>query len=742
MSDDWLQQAESVLQARFGLAGFREHQRAVVEAVFHGHNVLCIMPTGGGKSLCYQLPALMREGTALVVSPLIALMKDQVDALEARGIPATLINSSIGAREQGERIRAMAAGEYKIVYVAPERFRHAYFTDQLREVALSFVAVDEAHCVSQWGHDFRPDYLRIGQFLAALNNPQVCGFTATATPDVQQDIRRYLNLSAPHVFVSGFGRPNLAFRVYRAPARANKLAQLAGLVEQHKTGIIYCSTRKRVDEVAGHLATLEISHIAYHGGLGDDEREARQNQFIRREVDVAVATNAFGMGIDRADIRFVVHFEMPGSIEAYYQEAGRAGRDGLPAVCELFYNYADRRTQDFFVEGSNPTPSVIRNLYAFLDHTADAEGEVRLSIEEISAKARADNGMQVSTALKVLQRMDVIERFDISGERIRGTRVLRRGLSPAALQIDEASLAEKLNRDTAKIDAMISYASAHGCRQLWIRNYFGERDGVPCGCCDWCAGRMPSADAAPLSDEQWETLRKLLSGVARMSRRDPVRGWQPVYGIGTITMMLVGKSNNRIREQRLDQLSTFGILKREGPVFVRALMDVCLTHGLLQSSGDQYPVVTLSALGDSAMRRACDLRMAWPAAPAPKYAQSLGDPLELHEDGPRGKRARGKTAQGSARGKRTSSSTSGAASGPAFGPSDSALLDELKRKRTQMAMIRGKIPPYQILTNAALEALAHVRPATVDEAQTIKGIGPAKARTIIPHFLEIIARYR
>ncbi|MFP4542181.1 MAG: RecQ family ATP-dependent DNA helicase, partial [Opitutales bacterium] len=389
---DALAELPQALARHFGFDVFRPGQEAIVESIVSGRNTLVIMPTGGGKSLCYQLPALVLEGTTLVISPLIALMKDQVDALTARGISATFINSSLPPAEQSARIRLMAEGGYKLVYVAPERFRHRRFVEELQRVKLSFVAVDEAHCVSQWGHDFRPDYLRVGEGIARIGNPPVSAFTATATPEVRADIERFLNLGEPSVHITGFARPNLHFEIRTVAKRAEKYAALSRLIAERKTGIIYCATRKRVEEVASQLEEWEISHIAYHGGLKDVDREALQNEFISRRVDVAVATNAFGMGIDRADLRFVAHFEIPGSVEAYYQEAGRAGRDGLPSHCVLFYNYADRRTQDFFIEGANPSAEFIRDVYHQLLEVADGQTEIHRTIQELTELIGSKNG--------------------------------------------------------------------------------------------------------------------------------------------------------------------------------------------------------------------------------------------------------------------------------------------------------------------------------------------------------------
>jgi ATP-dependent DNA helicase RecQ len=404
-------QLHDALARHFGFAEFRAGQRPIIDSVVGGRDTLAIMPTGQGKSLCYQLPAMVLPGVTLVVSPLIALMKDQVDGLLARGISATFINSTLDQETQRDRLDGMRHGRYKLVYVAPERFRSQAFVQAVREAEISLVAVDEAHCLSQWGHDFRPDYLKLGPALEALGRPQILAATATATQEVRDDIVRQLNLREPGVFVSGFDRPNLRYMVRNTPNEASKLEKLAQIVGWASGGgIVYCATRKNVEKVAEFLSQHEPGVVAYHAGLDEAGRTAAQDRFMSGRARIAVATNAFGMGIDRSDIRFVVHYDIPGTIEAYYQEAGRAGRDGRLSYCILLFQEADRYLQEFFIEGSSPGSDVIQAVYDVL--LAENEDQVFLSQVEIARRLpRKVNDMAIGTCLNVLERIGVIERL-------------------------------------------------------------------------------------------------------------------------------------------------------------------------------------------------------------------------------------------------------------------------------------------------------------------------------------------
>lgn len=403
------QDLSAALKRHFGYDSFRPGQEEVIRAIVGGSHSLAVMPTGRGKSLCFQLPALLRDGLAIVVSPLIALMKDQVDDLSRRGIAAAALNSSLSLEAQDEVIARAADGKLRFLYVAPERFKVASFAEVLPRLNPSLFVVDEAHCISQWGHDFRPDYLKIGRAIASCGAKQIVAMTATATPDVQRDIVKQLGVAGMHTYVAGFERKNLSFAVTDISGDDERAARLIELVRGGGgSAIVYCSARKGAETAADILKSRDIKAEAYHAGMEHEERIRVQDAFMSGEIQAIAATNAFGMGIDKADIRLVVHYNMPGSIEAYYQEAGRAGRDGKAARCELLFTFADKHVQEFFIDGSNPSPQMIRSVYrTLLEEKRDV---VELSARAIAGRSGEGSDMAAASALSILERMDVIER--------------------------------------------------------------------------------------------------------------------------------------------------------------------------------------------------------------------------------------------------------------------------------------------------------------------------------------------
>ncbi len=398
--------------SRFGLKSFRPGQSKVIEAVMNGEDCLCIMPTGGGKSLCYQFPAVSREGLTLVVSPLIALMKDQVDGMVNRGIAAACLNSSQSLDEQGNVIRQMENGELDLLYVAPERLRSPRFVETIEKTKIQLLAIDEAHCISQWGHDFRPDYARLGKLRTRIGEPQTIALTATATTDVQIDIKRQLELSSPKTFVTGFARDNLYLEVATPPSIAEKNLALIEFLNSHPgAGIIYASTRKKCEEIVQLLSGKKRRFGFYHGGMHPQDRKQIQERFMSGEIDVIIATNAFGMGIDKPDIRFVVHYNLPGTLEAYYQEAGRAGRDGKPSDCLLLFSQGDRFIQEFFIENAYPSRKVVEQVYEYL-RSIDRD-PIELTLAEIKERLDLDIAPDgIGVCEQLLEKSGAIERLD------------------------------------------------------------------------------------------------------------------------------------------------------------------------------------------------------------------------------------------------------------------------------------------------------------------------------------------
>ncbi|PJN89678.1 DNA helicase RecQ [Bacillus sp. mrc49] len=350
-----MEKAREYLQQYYGYESFRKGQEQIIEQVLKGMNTAGIMPTGGGKSICYQIPALLLPGVTLVISPLISLMKDQVDALEQNGIDATFLNSSISGLESSKRMNDIKQGRYKLVYVAPERLENPAFQQELFSVEISLVAIDEAHCISQWGHDFRPSYLKIKTLLKNMPaEPTVLALTATATPHVIDDICQSLGISKEHAISTGFSRDNLFFSVVKEENRGRFLMRY---VEKNKneSGIIYAATRKEVDSLHAKLNKAGFKTGRYHAGMNEQDRSKQQDEFIRDEVSLMVATSAFGMGIDKSNVRYVIHYQTPKNMESYYQEAGRAGRDGLESECILLYSPQDMQIQRFLIDQSNPS---------------------------------------------------------------------------------------------------------------------------------------------------------------------------------------------------------------------------------------------------------------------------------------------------------------------------------------------------------------------------------------------------
>jgi ATP-dependent DNA helicase RecQ len=550
--------------------------------------------------------------------------------------------------------------------------------------------------------------MRLGEALQRLERPQVVALTATATPEVRSDIVRQLAMREPYQCVSGFSRPNLSLNVTHCGRKDDKFARLRAVVKEYRTGIVYCATRAKVEDVSQELTSWGVKAIAYHGGMREDERARVQDEFISRRAAVAVATNAFGMGIDRPDVRFVVHFEIPGSLEAYYQEAGRAGRDGEPAWCELLFNFADTKTQEFFIEGGNPGYATICQVYQTLRDRCDASHRVVASIEQLAIWSGAKNDMAVSSALSVLVRQRYIERFDVPGQRIRGTALLQPDISSSALQIDRAALAEKERRDRDKLKRVIDWSYATSCRQRGILEYFGEANAGDCRNCDHCRNEAERTGARELTAEELQTVRKALSGVARCCHR-AASGYEGRFGRARIAGMLTGSRSKEVLGARLDELSTYGILKDEGAAFVQSLLREMESAGLLAVSGGEYPVVSLTERGTAIMKHGGSLQLNMPQ-PSPMLrlrGTTKREPeTELRELG-----------------------------------FDEGLFKKLRDLRNSIAD-RDGVPAYVVFSNQTLEFLTRLRPDNVPAALRIRGIGERKAERYLEPFLAVIRAHR
>jgi ATP-dependent DNA helicase RecQ len=579
-----------------------------MSAVLADRDSLVVLPTGGGKSLCFQAPAVVRPGLALVVSPLISLMKDQVDTLVGNGVPAVLYNSSLDAGEKSAVIAGLRQGRYSLLYVSPERLvgdGSDAFLALLASCRVRFVAVDEAHCISQWGHDFRPEYRQLGRLRQLLPGVSVHAYTATATARVRGDIASQLGLQDPIELVGSFDRPNLLYRVL---PRAVLKRQLLDILDRHRgePGIIYCTSRREVDALAAWLTELGTPALPYHAGLADDERRRNQDAFLSERFDVMVATVAFGMGIDRSNVRFVVHAGAPRSLEHYQQESGRAGRDGLEAECVLISSAAD------FMRW-------------------------RLMLQQ-------------------------------SGE-----------LSDASQRL---------------LRQMERYATGVGCRHRHLAEYFG--DDYPksgCAACDFCLDELESVPAPAV------LARKILSCVARVEQR---------FGAAHVTSVLRGHASELVVARGHDKLSTFGLLSDASVAEVRGYIEQLTGLGLLQQTGDAYPVLALTPKGLDLLRdeTSCPGLMLARQRPNLKKAP----------------RARSR------------------AEAESWQDVDRGLFEHLRGVRLEIARSRG-VPPYVIFHDATLREMARLRPTSLHALLTVKGVGARKADDLGEVFLTAIRNH-
>ncbi len=595
-----------LLHQRFGFDEFRPAQKQVIDRVMAGHSALAVMPTGSGKSLCYQLPALALPGLTLVVSPLIALMKDQVDQLNHLGLPATLINSTISREQQRSRLEQAVAGRVKLLYIAPERFQNDEFRHGLARTKVSLFAVDEAHCISLWGHDFRPDYLRLRRAIDELKAPPVLALTATATPAVRRDIVKQLGIEDAAQVVSGFDRPNLYLEVREVGTTAEKIRSIVELARWAPLGIVYAGTRKNVDDIYASLRRAGVETAAYHAGLSQQDRRNVQERFMGASECVIVATNAFGMGIDRSQVRFVVHADIPDSVEAYYQEIGRAGRDGAPARCLLLFSYADKWIPEFFIDSSHPPPDVLKFVFSKLCRS----GEPTIT-GQIWQKLSNTKDHRFHASIALLQRFGYIER--IHTQEGRGVRILK-PQDTALRGLNFQELEARRQFEYKKFGVMLNYASRFRkhCYRSFILSYFGEwtrsRD---CGNCSRCEPkkfpkvteqiiqRKPKKKLTVTStetpgastDASTIVTLKILSCILRVQQK---------LGREKVAKILAGSEEASVQDYRT--LSTYGLLSSYSIKSVTGIIDFLIDENYIAQESGFRPSIYVTAKGQAFLK--------------------------------------------------------------------------------------------------------------------------------------------
>jgi ATP-dependent DNA helicase RecQ len=673
-----IQDARDLLKSAFGYESFRPGQEAAVSAILSARDTVVVLPTGGGKSLCFQVPALLMPGLTVVVSPLISLMKDQVDALTAKGLPAAFINSSLSSAQVSERLARVDRGEIKLLYVAPERFDYGRTAERLRSFGVSLLAIDEAHCISQWGHDFRPSYLRVKKVHEELGSPTTIALTATATPEVRRDIIRELALRNPETIITGFDRPNLTYYVVPVKNDAEKERQLAQILRKHDgLAVIYASTRKAVDHLTGVLERAKIPAAGYHAGLDDSRRREVQEAFMSEKIRAIVATNAFGMGIDKPNVRLVIHYTMPGTLEAYYQEAGRAGRDGLHSDVFLLHAFPDRFTHEFFIKGSYPERAVVEETYEALRKLSDQQGFVSAQPEDLLRAVKSKTSTkEIEGAVRILERSKALTLSN--GDQ---TRVHVRLLATP----------ERIKRElTGEANTELGLL-----RALWRGVGPALRTGAVVDLNGLPPGIGGGASCAPLLDalegRQFLTWERLGTGLYLADKSAPLSKFRVDWAI--------------IDRRRSAELSKLQAVQKY------AYTKECRRGFVLRYFGD--PAARPRCSG-------CDNCLGIAAVPT------------VEDDAPRKQRGRRNA-------RTTRSPLADVSDEVVIGAAEERLLAALRTVRTAIAR-EEQVPAYIVFSDRTLAELAVRRPRSLNAFQNVRGVGPMKLERYGARFLAAISQ--
>jgi len=674
---------ERALRDHFGFEQFRPNQREVIEHALARRHALAVLPTGLGKSLCYQLPAQLMSGLTLVISPLIALMQDQVEAMARRGFKnVTSLNSALSPSEIGRRFGDIERGSYKLVYVAPERCDSPRFQQLVRRTEISLVVIDEAHCISQWGHDFRPHYRTMLARLPELKRATFLALTATATPEVQRDIVAALELPDIQRVVADFDRPNLHFETFHIDDRQSKDKKLLDLLSREDgAAIVYASTRKEAATVHQLLESRGFNAALYHAGLDAAKRSEAQRRFLQGDCRVITATVAFGLGIDKPDVRRVIHYNVPGSLENYYQEAGRAGRDGEGAVCTLLYSQSDVRIQRFLLEQSHPEPQTMLQIYCLLRNAhplAVAAGDL------VTASGKQE--IAVNAALQALYEQKWAQ-ITADGK------YLVEKPEVAQPKIEAQSLRERRRRASDRLRSVIAYALDAQCRRAQILGYFGQKFSPPCGGCDVCATTTDAQTADFRGVNPRESAGELIANSAsdRVARiiLQTVADFGGRLGRTLIADLLAGSKRKRITELNLDQTDHYGALRLHTQERSLKWIDDLIAQRLLKTTAEEYPRLMITGLGVEALNCKTLLALSGLAQAGARPMPDKTSPERFD------------------------------------GVISEELTQALKQWRREKAAALN-VPPYVILHDSAVEEIARLRPQTPDQLRAIKGIGDGK----------------